>query len=124
MLLKGMYSTTVDRMKINDYKTHMFHKFGVMIEEDLPSIKIQGFIIKDVWYRLWIPYIGQDGKPESFKKEGMEYIGIYQGSVFLKMRIKELIKEDPERFAQMYRGMKLLEKEAEERRYKYDERRS
>ena len=39
MILKGLYNTKIDRMKTDQYKSYMFNKFGVMIEEDLSSYK-------------------------------------------------------------------------------------
>lgn len=100
MILKGLYNTKIDRMKTEQYKSYMFRKFGVMIDEDLSSYKSKGFIMKDIWYRLYIPYI-EDGDIFSFKRENMEYFGCFYGIIELKQKVKQLIKENPERFIEL-----------------------
>ena len=100
MILKGLYNTKIDRMKTEQYKSYMFRKLGVMIDEDLSSYKSKGFIMKDVWYRLYVPYI-EDGDIFSFKRENMEYFGCFYGIIELKQKVKQLIKENPERFIEL-----------------------
>lgn len=100
MILKGLYNTKIDRMKTEQYKSYMFRKFGVMIDEDLSSYKSKGFIMKDIWYRLYIPYI-EDGDIFSFKRENMKYFGCFYGIIELKQKVKQLIKENPERFIEL-----------------------
>lgn len=100
MILKGLYNTKIDRMKTEQYKSYMFRKLGVMIDEDLSSYKSKGFIMKDIWYRLYIPYI-EDGDIFSFKRENMEYFGCFYGIIELKQKVKQLIKENPERFIEL-----------------------
>ena len=95
MILKGLYNTKIDRMKTDQYKSYMFNKLGVMINEDLSSYKSKGFIMKDIWYRLYVPYI-EDGDIFSFKRENMEYFGCFYGIIELKQKVKQLIKENPE----------------------------
>lgn len=105
MILKGLYDTKVDRMTTAKYESYMFRVFGVMISEDLSSYKSKGFIMKDIWYRLYIPYI-EDNKIYSFKHENMEYIGCYYGIINLKQRLKELIKTRPDYFKNLAQIMK------------------
>ena len=100
MILKGLYNTKIDRMKTEQYKSYMFRKLGVMIDEDLSSYKSKGFIMKDIWYRLYIPYI-EDGDIFSFKRENMEYFGCFYGIIELKQKVKQLIKENPDRFIEL-----------------------
>ena len=100
MILKGLYNTKIDRMKTEQYKSYMFRKLGVMIDEDLSSYKSKGFIMKDIWYRLYVPYI-EDGDIFSFKRENMEYFGCFYGIIELKQKVKQLIKENPERFIEL-----------------------
>lgn len=100
MILKGLYNTKIDRMKTDQYKSYMFNKLGVMIDEDLSSYKSKGFIMKDIWYRLYIPYI-EDGDIFSFKRENMEYFGCFHGIIELKAKVKEIIREQPERFIEL-----------------------
>ena len=100
MILKGLYNTKIDRMKTDQYKSYMFNKLGVMIEEDLSGYKSKGFIMKDIWYRLYIPYI-EEGVIFSFKRENMEYFGCFYGIIELKAKVKELIREQPERFIEL-----------------------
>lgn len=100
MILKGLYNTKIDRMKTDQYKSYMFNKLGVIIDEDLSSYKSKGFIMKDIWYRLCIPYI-ENGDIFSFKRENMEYFGCFYGIIELKRKVKELIKENPERFIEL-----------------------
>lgn len=100
MILKGLYNTKIDRMKTEAYKSYMFNNLGVLIAEDLSSYKSKGFIMKDVWYRLYIPYI-EDGKIFSFKRENMEYFGCFYGIIELKAKVKEIIREQPERFVEL-----------------------
>lgn len=100
MILKGLYNTKIDRMKTDQYKSYMFNKLGVMIDEDLSSYKSKGFIMKDIWYRLYIPYI-EDGDIFSFKRENMEYFGCFYGIIELKAKVKEIIREQPERFIEL-----------------------
>lgn len=100
MILKGLYNTKIDRMKTDQYKSYMFNKLGVMIEEDLSSYKSKGFIMKDVWYRLYVPYI-KDGEIFSFKRENMAYYGCFYGIIELKAKVKEIIREQPERFVEL-----------------------
>ena len=87
-------------MKTEQYKSYMFRKLGVMIDEDLSSYKSKGFIMKDIWYRLYVPYI-EDGDIFSFKRENMEYFGCFYGIIELKQKVKQLIKENPERFIEL-----------------------
>lgn len=108
MLLKGIYTTFIDRLRIDKYKAHMMSFFGVLIEEDTKDVKIQGFILKNTWYRLYLPYIDEAGQIESFRKDQMHYIGVYYGTANLKKKIKELIKEDPEQFEKYYKAMEVL----------------
>ena len=100
MILKGLYNTKIDRMKTKQYKSYMFSKLGVMIDEDLSSYKSKGFIMKDIWYRLYVPYI-EDGDIFSFKRENMEYFGCFYGIIELKAKVKEIIREQPERFIEL-----------------------
>ena len=100
MILKGLYNTKIDRMKTDQYKSYMFNKLGVMIDEDLSSYKSKGFIMKDIWYRLYIPYI-ENGDIFSFKRENMEYFGRFYGIIELKAKVKEIIREQPERFIEL-----------------------
>lgn len=100
MILKGLYNTKIDRMRTDQYKSYMFNKLGVMIEEDLSSYKSKGFIMKDIWYRLYIPYI-EDGEIFSLKHENMEYFGCFYGIIELKAKVKEIIREQPERFVEL-----------------------
>ena len=100
MILKGLYNTKIDRMKTEQYKSYMFRKLGVMIDEDLSSYKSKGFIMKDIWYRLYVPYI-EDGDIFSFKRENMEYFGCFYGIIELKQKVKQLIKENPKRFIEL-----------------------
>lgn len=100
MILKGLYNTKIDRMKTDQYKSYMFNKMSVMIEEDLSSYKSKGFIMKDIWYRLYVPYI-EDGEIFSLKHENMEYFGCFYGIIELKAKVKEIIREQPERFVEL-----------------------
>lgn len=106
MILRGLYNTKIDRMRTEKYLSYMFNHFGVMVNADLSGYKAKGFIMKDVWYRLWIPYTDADGNIISFKHDKMEYIGNYKGIVDLKRRIKELIYEQPERFKKLAEAIK------------------
>lgn len=108
MLLKGIYNTFIDRLRIDKYKAHMMSFFGVLIEEDTKDVQIQGFILKNTWYRLYLPYVDEAGQIESFCKNEMHYIGVYYGTVELKKKIKELIKEDLEQFQKYYKAMEVL----------------
>ena len=100
MILKGLYNTKIDRMKTDQYKSYMFNKLGVTIEEDLSSYKSKGFIMKDIWYKLYVPYI-EDGKIFSLKHENMEYFGCFYGIIELKAKVKQIIREQPERFVEL-----------------------
>ena len=106
MILRGLYNTKIDRMRTEKYLSYMFNHFGVMINNDLSTNISKGFIMKDVWYNLWIPKIDDDGNIISYKYENMEYIGNYKGIVELKRKIKELIYEDLERFKKLSEAVK------------------
>lgn len=106
MILRGLYNTKIDRMRTEKYLSYMFNHFGIMVNNDLSSYKSKGFIMKDVYYKLWIPKIDDDGNIISFKHEYMEYIGNYKGIVELKRKIKELIYEQPEKFKSLSEALK------------------
>ncbi len=105
MILRDLYTTKIDRMKTTAYKNYMFRTFGVMIEDDIAGMEIKGFIIKDIWYKIYLPVI-EDGQIKSFLIKNMEYIGEYPSITDTKKRIKELIKEFPDRFIQFNTIMK------------------
>ena len=56
--------------------------------------------MKGIWYRLYVPYI-KDGDIFSFKRENMKYFGGFYGIIDLKQKVKQLIKENPERFIEL-----------------------
>ena len=108
MLLKGLYNTKVDRMKTDKYTSYMFHTFGVSIVPDIANLKICGFIIKHSWFSIYLPKITDAGEVVSLKYEACEYVGQYMGIVETKLKIKQLIKEQPERFLQMAQAMQKM----------------
>ena len=105
MILRDLYTTKIDRMKTTAYKNYMFRTFGVLIADDISGMEIKGFIIKDIWYKIYLPVI-EDGMIKSFRHCDMEYIGEYPSITDTKKRIKELIKAFPDRFIQFNTIMK------------------
>ena len=101
------YTTKIDRMRGEEYTSYMLSNFGVLITEDIKDMTIKGFIIKNIWYRLYLPKV-TNGVIESFRAEQMEYIGSYPRMVDVKRRIKEIIKDDPEQFEEFYNTMKEI----------------
>lgn len=108
MLLKGFYDTKVDRMKTDEYTTYMFHTFGISIVNDMAILEVSGFIIKNSWFSIYLPKITDAGEVASFKYEACEYVGQYMGIVETKLKIKQLLKEQPERFLQMAQAMQAM----------------
>ena len=108
MLLKGFYDTKVDRMKSDKYTTYMFHTFGISIVPDMASLEVCGFIIKNSWFSIYLPKITDVGEIAGFKYETCEYVGQYMGIVETKAKIKQLLKEQPERFLQMAQAMQAM----------------
>lgn len=101
------YTTKIDRMRGEQYKSYMLSNFGILIREDCKNMTIKGFIIKDIWYFLYLPKV-TNGTIESFRFEKMEYIGSYSRMTYVKQRIKQLIKDNPERFEEFYTTMKEI----------------
>lgn len=100
MILKGLYNTKIDRMKTDKYISYIFSKLGIMVQTDLSQYKSHGFIMKDVWYKLYVPYV-ENNDIFSFRSENMEYFGCFYGIIELKQKVKQLIKENPERFIEL-----------------------
>lgn len=108
MLLKGFYNTKVDRMKTDKYVTYMFHTFGISIVQDIANLEMHGFIIKHSWFSIYLPKITDAGEIVGFKHEECEYVGQYMGIVETKLKIKQLLKEQPDRFLQMAQAMQTM----------------
>ena len=108
MLLKGLYDTKVDRMKTDKYTSYMFHTFGISIVPDMASLEICGFIIKHSWFSIYLPKLTDAGEIVGLKYEVCDYVGQYMGIVETKLKIKQLLKEQPERFLQMAQAMQSM----------------
>jgi len=109
MLLKGLYDTATDRLPIDDFKKVMFKRFYINIEEPAGCGSYTGFIKRDPLYDIYVPYL-QDGKITGLMRHNCRRYSA-AGVVELKRKIKELIKEDPERFKQLAQA--VAENEAE-----------
>lgn len=109
MLLKGLYDTATDRLPIDDFKKVMFKRFYINIEEPAGYGSYTGFIKHDPHYDIYVPYL-QDGKITGLMRHNCRRYSA-AGVVELKLKIKELIKEDPERFKQLAQA--VAENEAE-----------
>ena len=109
MLLKGLYDTATDRLPIEDFKKVMFKRFYINIEEPAGYGNYSGFIKRHPLYDIYIPYL-EDGKIAGLMRNNCRRYSA-AGVADLKYKIKQLIKEDPERFKQLAQA--VAENEAE-----------
>ena len=109
MLLKGLYDTATDWLPIEDFKKVMFKRFYINIEEPAGYGNYSGFIKRNPCYDIYIPYL-EDGKIAGLMRNNCRRYSA-AGVVDLKYKIKQLIKEDPERFKQLAQA--VAENEAE-----------
>lgn len=109
MLLKGLYNTATDRLPIEDFKRVMFKRFYINIEEPAGYGTYSGFIKRNPCYDIYVPYL-EDGKITGLMHHNCRRYSA-AGVVDLKLKIKAMIKEDPERFKQLAQA--VAENEAE-----------
>ena len=105
MILKGLYSSKLERSRVDKYISVLMKNFGIIIREDTKYTKIKGFIISDVWYYVYFPKIA-NGKIISLRFEDMDYMNQYYGIAEVKYFIKNAIKENPEKFIEFNKAMK------------------
>ena len=105
MILKGLYSSKLERSRVDKYISALMKIFGIIIREDTKYTKIKGFIISDVWYYVYFPKIA-NGSIISFRYEDMNYINQFYGIAEVKYFIKNAIKENPEKFIEFNKAMK------------------
>ncbi len=115
MLLKGHYNTAADRLPIDKYTRFMFDTFSIMIEEPARYGQYTGFIKRNPMYDIYIPFVNDGHIGSLLHHDCRRYSAA--GVVDLKLKIKALIKEDPERFADLARCTRM-EREAYELRKK------
>lgn len=111
MLLKGHYNTAADRLPIEKYMRFMFDTFSIIIEEPARYGQYIGFIKRNPMYDIYIPFVN-DGRIGSLLYHDCRRYSA-AGVVELKLKIKAMIKEDPERFADLARCTRM-EREAYE----------
>lgn len=87
----------------------MFKRFYINIEEPAGYGNYFGFIKRNPCYDIYIPYL-EDGKIAGLMRHNCRRYSA-AGVVDLKLKIKALIKEDPERFKQLAQA--VAENEAE-----------
>lgn len=99
MILKGIYSTKIDRLPMDDYIKWMFRKFSIIIEVPAQYGHYTGFIKRNVMYDCYLPFV-KDGHIGSLLHHDMRR---YSGSstTDLKQRLKRMMREDPERFIEL-----------------------
>ena len=114
MLLKGLYDTATDRLPIEDFKKVMFKRFYINIEEPTGYGNYSGFIKHNPRYDIYIPYL-EDGKIAGLMRNNCRRYSA-AGVVDLKYKIKQLIKEDPERFKQLAQAVEENEAEYQARK--------
>lgn len=104
MILKGIYSTAVDRLPMDDYIRWMFHTFSIIIEEPAQYGHYTGFIKRNAMYDCYFPFV-KDGHIGSLLHHDMRR---YSGSstTDLKQKIKRMMCEDPERFIELAEATK------------------
>ena len=114
MLLKGLYDTATDRLPIEDFKKVMFKRFYINIEEPAGYGIYSGFIKRHPCYDIYVPYL-EDGKITGLMHHNCRRYSA-AGVVDLKLKIKALIKEDPERFKQLAQAVADNEAEYQARK--------
>lgn len=116
MILKGLYTTAIDRLPEDNYIKYMRDRFSIFISEDARRGKYIGFIKKNPSYDIKIPFI-YDGKIGSFLDHDMRTYHA-SGICEVKRVIKHLIKDDPERFIQLAEITRVMNEEYQNRRRK------
>lgn len=114
MLLKGIYNTATDRLPIEKYTRFMFDTFSIIIEESVEYGQYTGFIKRDPMYDIYIPFVNDEHIGSLLHHNCRRYSAA--GVVELKLKIKAMIKEHPERFAELARCTRADREEYELRK--------